>query len=189
MTERVLVTGGTGYIAGWCIAELLQRGYEVRTTVRSAEKGDIARAAVATVVDPHNGLSIATADLTSDGEWDTAVSRVDHVLHVAGPLGNEHSTDPDELIVPARDGAAPGPPSGDRGPRRASCDHVGGERRQPVVLRRRGDHRRVPVDRSERPDTHPLPKVQDACVEGDLGVYDRPPGPGHPAPHTAGPRV
>src|SRR5262245_47651563 len=105
MTERVLVTGGTGYIAGWCIAELLQRGYEVRTTVRSAEKGDIARAAVATVVDPRNRLSIATADLTSDGEWDTAVAGVDYVLHVASPLGNEHSTDPDELIVPARDGA------------------------------------------------------------------------------------
>jgi len=105
MTERVLVTGGTGYIAGWCIAELLQRGYEVRTTVRSAEKGDIARAAVATVVDPRNRLSIATADLTSDGEWDTAVAGVDYVLHVAAPLGNEHSTDPDELIVPARDGA------------------------------------------------------------------------------------
>ena len=24
MTERVLVTGGTGYVAGWCIAELLE---------------------------------------------------------------------------------------------------------------------------------------------------------------------
>ena len=30
----VLVTGGTGFVAGWCIAALLQRGYEVRTTVR-----------------------------------------------------------------------------------------------------------------------------------------------------------
>jgi uncharacterized protein YbjT (DUF2867 family) len=34
MAEMVLVTGGSGYIAGWCIAELLSRGYEVRTTVR-----------------------------------------------------------------------------------------------------------------------------------------------------------
>jgi uncharacterized protein YbjT (DUF2867 family) len=34
MAELVLVTGGSGYIAGWCIAELLSRGYEVRTTVR-----------------------------------------------------------------------------------------------------------------------------------------------------------
>ena len=34
MAELVLVTGGSGYVAGWCIAELLRRGYEVRTTVR-----------------------------------------------------------------------------------------------------------------------------------------------------------
>ncbi|MFC0436237.1 NmrA family NAD(P)-binding protein [Kutzneria buriramensis] len=37
--ETVLVTGGTGYVAGWCVAELLKRGYTVRTTVRSAAKG------------------------------------------------------------------------------------------------------------------------------------------------------
>ena len=105
MTERVLVTGGTGYVAVWCIAELLQRGYDVRTTVRSAEKWEVARAAVVTVVDPGSRLSIATADLTSDGGWDAAVAGVDYVLHVASPLGNEDSTDPDELIRPARDGA------------------------------------------------------------------------------------
>ncbi|MGK2938181.1 MAG: NAD-dependent epimerase/dehydratase family protein, partial [Solirubrobacteraceae bacterium] len=29
----VLVTGGTGYLGGWCIATLLERGYDVRTTV------------------------------------------------------------------------------------------------------------------------------------------------------------
>ena len=105
MTETVLVTGGTGYVAGWCIVELLQRGYGVRTTVRSAAKGDAARAAVATMVDPGSRLSLATADLTSSDGWDTAVAGVDYVLHVASPLGNENSTDPDELIVAARDGA------------------------------------------------------------------------------------
>ena len=27
--ETVLVTGGSGYIGGWCVASLLQRGYVV----------------------------------------------------------------------------------------------------------------------------------------------------------------
>jgi dihydroflavonol-4-reductase len=101
----LLVTGGTGYVAGWCIAELLQRGYDVRTTVRSAAKGDGVRAAVATVVDPGSRLSIATADLTSDNGWDAAVAGVDYVLHVASPLGTVNRTEPDDLIIPARDGA------------------------------------------------------------------------------------
>ncbi|SNT41913.1 Nucleoside-diphosphate-sugar epimerase [Asanoa hainanensis] len=46
--ERVLVTGGTGFVAGWCIAGLLDRGYAVRTTVRDSRRaasGDLTRAA------------------------------------------------------------------------------------------------------------------------------------------------
>ena len=33
--QRVLVTGGSGFIAGHCILQLLEQGYLVRTTVRS----------------------------------------------------------------------------------------------------------------------------------------------------------
>jgi nucleoside-diphosphate-sugar epimerase len=105
MSETVLVTGGTGYVAGWCIVGLLERGYSVRTTVRSLKKEQAVRDAVATVVDPADRLSFAVADLTSDDGWDDAVAGVDYVLHVASPLGNENTTDPQELIVPARDGA------------------------------------------------------------------------------------
>jgi len=47
MAETVLVTGGTGFIAGWCIVELLRRGYAVRTTVRDASKETRIRAAIA----------------------------------------------------------------------------------------------------------------------------------------------
>ena len=37
---KVLVTGATGYIAGWVIRTLLEQGYSVRGTVRSMAKGD-----------------------------------------------------------------------------------------------------------------------------------------------------
>ena len=37
--EPVLVTGGSGYIAGYAILQLLEQGYDVRTTVRSLEPG------------------------------------------------------------------------------------------------------------------------------------------------------
>ncbi|OLT10034.1 epimerase [Pseudonocardia sp. CNS-139] len=103
--ERVLVTGGTGYLAGWCIAALLQRGYRVRTTVRSAAREGVVRDAVSTVTDPGDRLELAVADLTADAGWDAAVAGCEHVLHVASPLGDEHSRDADALIVPARDGA------------------------------------------------------------------------------------
>jgi dihydroflavonol-4-reductase len=40
----VLVTGGSGYVAGYCIAELLNNGWSVRTTVRSVAKAKAVRA-------------------------------------------------------------------------------------------------------------------------------------------------
>ncbi|WP_433518030.1 NAD-dependent epimerase/dehydratase family protein [Nonomuraea sp. CA-143628] len=98
MTETVLVTGGTGFVAGWCVAELLRRGYDVRVTVRSQERK-------ATVSDAGGRVGVFVADLMSDAGWDAAVAGCDYVLHVASPLGGGDSTDPDELIVPARDGA------------------------------------------------------------------------------------
>ena len=102
---RVLVTGGTGYLAGWCIATLLQRGYRVRTTVRSAASEQAVRGAVSTVVDPGDRLEFVVADLTADAGWDGAVAGCEHVLHVASPLGAVDPRDADRLIVPARDGA------------------------------------------------------------------------------------
>ena len=45
MTERVLLTGISGYIGQHCGAELLRHGYEVVGTVRSSSKADATRAA------------------------------------------------------------------------------------------------------------------------------------------------
>ena len=45
------------------------------------------------------------ADLTSDAGWPEAVAGCRYVLHVASPFPPVQPKDPDELIVPARDGA------------------------------------------------------------------------------------
>ena len=105
MTETVLVTGGSGFVAGWCLVELLKHGYLVRTTVRSLSKEASVRAAVSGQVDPGDRLTVVAADLTSDTGWDAAMAGCDYVLHVASPMGNEAATDPEALIGPARDGA------------------------------------------------------------------------------------
>ncbi|MBO7744533.1 aldehyde reductase [Paenibacillus sp. MWE-103] len=102
--QTVLVTGGTGFVAGWCIAGLLKRGYAVRATLRSPAKADAVRQAVAEQADPGGRLSFVAADLTADAGWDEAAVGCDYVLHVASPLGYDHPKDPGALIVPARDG-------------------------------------------------------------------------------------
>jgi nucleoside-diphosphate-sugar epimerase len=49
-------------------------------------------------------LSVLAADLRSDAGWDEAVDGCDRVLHVASPFPLVQPKDPDELIVPAREG-------------------------------------------------------------------------------------
>jgi nucleoside-diphosphate-sugar epimerase len=104
--EMVLVTGGTGFLGGWCCVELVRRGYAVRTTIRNLQREDDVRASFAAAgVDPGERLSIVAADLNADDGWEDAVAGCDYVLHVASPFPPAQPKDPDELIVPARDGA------------------------------------------------------------------------------------
>jgi len=103
-TKTVLVTGGSGYLGGWCVVELLRRGYRVRTTVRDLAREAEVRAAVATQVEAGDRLTVLAADLLADAGWADAVSGCVYVLHVASPFPSQQPKDPDELIVPARDG-------------------------------------------------------------------------------------
>jgi nucleoside-diphosphate-sugar epimerase len=102
MAHTVLVTGGTGFVGGWTIIELLKRGYAVRTTVRSLDKEAAVRAAVAGQADAGERLAVVAADLTSDTGWDAAVDGCSHVLHIASPLGSA----PDDTLVEAARGGA-----------------------------------------------------------------------------------
>ena len=101
----ILVTGGSGYLATHLIARLLRDGQEVRTTVRSttARSAEV-RAAVRRGGADDAGLEIVEADLMSDDGWSAAVAGCSEVHHVASPIPLTQPEDPDELIVPAREG-------------------------------------------------------------------------------------
>ncbi len=103
-SKTVLVTGGSGYLGGWCVVELLRRGYQVRTTVRDLAREAEVRATVGTQVDAGERLTVLAADLLDDAGWSDATRGCDYVLHVASPFPPAQPKDPDELIVPARDG-------------------------------------------------------------------------------------
>lgn len=104
MNQTVLVTGGAGFVAGWCIVELLRRGYTVRTTVRSLAKEPAVRAAIASAVDADDRLTFFAADLTKDEGWPLAMAGCDYVLHVASPLGIGGAQGSEDLATPAREG-------------------------------------------------------------------------------------
>jgi nucleoside-diphosphate-sugar epimerase len=105
MAKTVLVTGGSGFLGGWCVIELLEAGYDVRATVRDlAKESDVRSRTASQAAGGDDRLTVLAADLGSDAGWAEAVDGCDYVLHVASPFPPEQPKDPDELIVPAREG-------------------------------------------------------------------------------------
>jgi dihydroflavonol-4-reductase len=101
---NVLVTGGSGYIAGFCILKLLDEGWAVRGTLRTLSKEAAARVVLSEAGADSERLAFVSADLSSDAGWADAVRGMDYVLHVASPLPTTTPRNDDELVVPARDG-------------------------------------------------------------------------------------
>jgi len=104
--SQILVTGASGYVGTHLVAALLRDGGQppVRAVVRSAAREDGLRAAVRRGGADDNGVEVVTADLMSDDGWKAVMTGVDEVYHVASPIPPAQPEDPDELIVPAREG-------------------------------------------------------------------------------------
>lgn len=102
--ETVLVTGGAGYIAQWCIIELLRQGYCVRATVRDSARGDDLRGIVEHALGDAQRLSLFNANLEEERGWPAAMEGCTYVLHLASPFPAATPADESELIRPAREG-------------------------------------------------------------------------------------
>ncbi|QXF12386.1 NAD-dependent epimerase/dehydratase family protein [Sphingopyxis terrae] len=102
MTGTILVTGGSGYIAGFLIRQLIDNGWTVHTTVRSLKREAEVRSWLA--VD-NDRLQFFAADLEHDLGWAEAIAGCSHVAHVASPFPMGVPQHADELVVPAREGA------------------------------------------------------------------------------------
>jgi nucleoside-diphosphate-sugar epimerase len=100
----ILVTGGSGYLGTQLIAALLRDDHPVRATVRSLDHEADLRAAVRRGGADDDGLELAVAGLMDDDGWAAAMAGCEEVHHVASPIPVAQPTDPDELIVPAREG-------------------------------------------------------------------------------------
>ena len=105
MTDTVLVTGISGFIASHVTAGLLNQGYAVRGTVRNKDKGErIVDTIAGTGVDTAR-LELVETDLGKDAGWKAAVKDCRFVQHIASPFPLEAPSNREALVPEARAGA------------------------------------------------------------------------------------
>ncbi|KAI1084659.1 NAD dependent epimerase/dehydratase [Whalleya microplaca] len=97
---KVLLTGGSGFIAAHVLELLLKRGHEVVTTVRSEDKAAAIRAA-------HPGAKLTVAivpDVAAPNAFDEVVKAtpgLEYVQHTASPFHFKWTDAKTELLDPA----------------------------------------------------------------------------------------
>ena len=104
MSEKVLVTGASGFIASHTIIDLLNAGYTVRGTVRDLARVEKLKTMFAQHTDKTDQLEFVAATLTDSACWETAMSGCSGVFHIASPVPVAQPDNPDDLIIPAREG-------------------------------------------------------------------------------------
>lgn len=104
MNDIVLVTGVSGFLGSHLGLQLLQAGYRLRGSVRSAAKGEKVRATLARHGADVGRLEIVTLDLEDDAGWDAAMAGVRYLQHTASPFVTTMPKDRNDLIRPAVEG-------------------------------------------------------------------------------------
>ncbi|KAF9893336.1 methylglyoxal reductase (NADPH-dependent) gre2 [Aspergillus nanangensis] len=100
---KVLLTGGSGFLAAHCLESLLQHGHDVVFTVRSPEKGD--KILKANSYPPSERLSYTIVeDITNHDAFSAAVQSIppfDAVIHTASPFHYKIQDAKKDVIDPA----------------------------------------------------------------------------------------
>ena len=96
------MTGASGYLGTRVVADLLRAGTQVRATLRTPASEAGLREALRRAGADTAALDTVFLSLTEDAGWADSTAGVDGVYHLASPM--IQATDPDEVVVPARDG-------------------------------------------------------------------------------------
>ena len=103
MSEKVFLTGISGWIAKHTAIELLNSGYEVLGTVRNSNLIEQTKETLSKYASIDK-LSFVELNLLKDDGWNEAVKGCKYIMHIASPFPMKVSNNRESLLPPAVDG-------------------------------------------------------------------------------------
>ena len=98
----VMVTGATGYVAGWIVKKLLDEGLTVHAAVRDTVNMEKLKHLNALAEQAPSSIAYFKADLLADGSYAKAMDGCEVVFHTASPFFMNVKDPQKELIEPAQ---------------------------------------------------------------------------------------
>jgi nucleoside-diphosphate-sugar epimerase len=102
--QTILVTGGAGYIGSWVVKELLEKGHDLRVSVRDKSKTEKYNHILELQKDNPGTVELWEANLTTENGFDEAAQGCDSIIHLASPFILDHKDPQKNLIDPALKG-------------------------------------------------------------------------------------
>ncbi len=100
-TKPILVTGATGYVAGWLVKRLLEDGLTVHAAVRDPQKEEKVHHLNGIAENSKGTIKYFKSDLLNDGSYAEAMEGCELVFHTASPFTSEFDDPQKELVEPA----------------------------------------------------------------------------------------
>ena len=100
-TKPVLVTGATGYVAGWLVKKLLEEGITVHAAVRDPDKKEKTAHLDQLAEKSGGAIKYFKSDLLDEGSYLEAMKGCELVFHTASPFTLEVEDPQRDLVDPA----------------------------------------------------------------------------------------
>ncbi len=103
-SKPVLVTGATGFVAGWLVKKFLEEGITVHAAVRNPDKKEKVQHLDEIASKTSGSITYFKSDLLEPGSYAEAMEGCELVFHTASPFTNDFKDAQKELIDPAVNG-------------------------------------------------------------------------------------
>lgn len=101
INKPVMVSGATGYVAGWLVKKLLDDGFTVHAPVRNPENKEKLKYLNLLAEKSSGSIKYFKADLLDDGSYDEPMKGCELVFHTASPFVISVKDSQKDLVDPA----------------------------------------------------------------------------------------